>query len=46
MSSLPSRVLTIPYGLVLSADLLRVHLVPLSTLPTKILNSTDPSIDP
>ncbi|KAK4824270.1 hypothetical protein QYF61_012830 [Mycteria americana] len=46
MASLPSSVSTAPYSLVSSANLLRVHSVPLSMLPKKMLNSTGPSTDP
>jgi len=46
MVSLPSVVLTAPHSLVSSANLLRVHLIPLSMLPTKMFSSTCHSTDP
>jgi len=46
MASLPSSVSTAPHSLVLLADLVRMYSNPLSTSPTKMLNSSGPSIDP
>jgi len=46
VASLLSKVLTAPHGLVSFANLLRVHLIPLSVSPTKMLNSTGPSTEP
>lgn len=44
MESLPSIASTAPHCLVSSENLLRVHSIPLSKSPTKMLNSTSPSI--
>uniref|UniRef100_A0A8C3LDC0 Conserved oligomeric Golgi complex subunit 3 n=1 Tax=Chrysolophus pictus TaxID=9089 RepID=A0A8C3LDC0_CHRPC len=46
MTSLLSVVSTIPLSLVSSANLLRVHSVPLSVSLIKMLKSTDPKTDP
>ena len=46
MASHPSGVLTAPHSLVSSANVLRVHSIPLSMSLMKILNSTSPSTDP
>jgi len=46
MASLPSSVSTTLHSLVLSANLLRAHSMPLTMLPTKMLNSTSPSTSP
>jgi len=46
MASLPSSVSTAPLSLVSSANLLRVHSIPLSVSPTKMLNNTGPSTNP
>ena len=45
MASLPSSVSATPHSLVSSANLLRVHSVPLSVSPTKTLNSASPNTD-
>ena len=46
MPSCPSGVLTASLSLVSSANLLRVHLIPLSMSLMKKLNSTGPNMDP
>ena len=46
MASLSSSALSAPHSLVLSANFLRVHPIPLTTSPIEILKSTCPSTDP
>jgi len=46
MPSLPSSVSATPHSLVSLGNLLKVHSIPLSILPTKMLNSTSPNINP
>lgn len=44
MASLPSKVPTPPHSLVSLANMLRVLSIPLTMLPTKMLNNTSPNI--
>jgi len=46
MASLPSNVSTMPHRLVSMANLMKVHSVPLSMSPTKMLNSAGPNTSP
>ena len=46
MASLPSVVAAAPVTLVLSANLLRVHLIPLSRSLIKVLKNTGLKTDP
>jgi len=46
MASLPSVLSSAPLSLVSPAKLLRVHLIPLSILPTKVVNNTGPNTGP
>ena len=46
VASLPSSVSTASHSLVSLANLLRVHSIPLSMSPTKMLNSTSPNTNP
>lgn len=42
----PPGVLTVPHSLVLSTNLVRVHLIPLSMSPTRVFNSSGSSAYP
>lgn len=46
MASLPSRVSTVTVSLVSSENWLRVHSIPLSVSPSRMLNNSGPSTNP
>jgi len=46
MAPLPSSMAAVPLSLVLSENLLSVHLTPLSMSPTKMLNNISPDTNP